>query len=129
MSEKLKVRLLLTSIVIVLTAALGMSQNFTHSPKVISTTPTESKSKEIKIKNSGEIPEVFIVYRYHDGQHYWEEIGSVSVFSNTEGKFYVEPKWHYGFNVEGKRPIKIGSSSKKWKVKYRGGDYDDDVHD
>ena len=128
MSEKIKVRLLFLAIAIVAFAATGFSQNFTHSPKVISTFPTDTKSKEIKIKNSGEIPEVFIIYRYHDGQHYWEEIGSVSVFSNTEGKFYVDPKFHYGFNVEGKRPIKIGSDNKKWVVKYRRGEYDSDDH-
>jgi len=103
----------------------AQSQNYTHDQKVISTMPTETKSFEIKIKNEGEIPEVFIIYKYIPGDHFWQKIGSVSVFSMTEAKFYVEKGPNYGFNVEGRRPIKIGADEKKWRVKYHKG-YDEE---
>jgi len=104
---------------------IGETKNYTHDPKVISTVPTETKGREIKIKNESEIPEVFIIYKYNPGDHYWEKIGSVSVFSMTEAKFYVEKGPNYGFNVEGRRPIKIGADEHKWKVKYHKG-YDEE---
>ena len=116
----------LICLVFLFVSFISISQNYTNDPKTISLVPTESKGKEIKVKNWLDIPEIFIIYAYQDGQHYWKQIGTVTVFAFTEGKFYVEKGFHYGYNVDGKRPIKIGSDEIKWKVKYHRGDYDDD---
>jgi len=124
-NEAIKTKLLFLLLFIVGLAACSFSQNYTHDPKVISTVPTETKSFEIKIKNGSDIPEIFIIYKYVPGDHFWQKIGSVSVFSMTEAKFYVEKGPNYGFNVEGKRPIKIGADEKKWRVKYHRG-YDEE---
>ena len=113
---------ILTLLFILLTSVV-ISQNYSHDPKVISTILTESKNKEIKIKNESSIPEIFIVYKFGKGDRYWKKIGSVSVFSMTEAKFYVEKDGTYGFNVEGRKPIKIGSSETRYKVRQK--DFED----
>lgn len=101
---------------IVFVTITASAQNFSHDPKVISIIPTETKGKEIKIKNESHLPEVFIIYKHRPEDKYWEKIGSVSVFQMTEAKFYVEKGFTYGFNIEGKRPIKLGSDE-KWEVR------------
>lgn len=117
--------ILFTALFIIVTCAITFGQCSSNSPKFIATIPTEAKSKEIVIKNQSKIPEIFIVYRAKNSSAYWEKIGSVSIFSMTEGKFYVEPGYLYAFNVEGERPIKIGSEDEKWKVRDRDREYHD----
>lgn len=95
---------------------IGISQNFSNDPKVISIIPTEGKSKEIKIKNDSKYAEVFIIYCCNNTDKYWKKIGSVSIFQLTEGKFFVQEGFNYAFNISGKRPISIGSN-KEWKVR------------
>jgi hypothetical protein len=119
---------ILTLLFVLATSAL-ISQNYSHDPKVISTIVTESKSKEIKIKNESTIPEIFIIYKFKKGDRYWKKIGSVSVFSMTEAKFYVEKDGTYGFNVEGRRPIKIGSSETRYKIKQKDFEDSDNFRD
>lgn len=124
MKTAFKIRLFLLMITFLGIAACGSAQSFTNDPKTVSTIPTDTKTHEIKIKNKSDFPEIFIVYKYNDGDHYWEKVGSVSVFSLTEAKFFVDKTGHYGFNVEGKRPIRIENQNEKWKVKYRRGDHE-----
>lgn len=89
-----------------------------NDPKMISIIATDTKSVEIKVKNDEGYPEIYIMYRYKPGDSHWARIGSVSIFPNTEAKFFVEPGYQYGYNVENKEPKKIGSKEKKWKVHY-----------
>ena len=96
---------------------IGWSQNYSHDPKTISPIPTESKSLMIEVKNLSEFPEVFIIYRHDNSDKFWQRIGSISVFGNTVGKFYVEKGFIYGKAVEGKRPHKLGSDLPKWEVR------------
>jgi hypothetical protein len=104
------------TLLFVLVASALISQNFSHDPKVISILPTESKTKEIKIKNESKFAEVFVVWCHDNTQKYWTRVGTVSVFQMTEGKFFVKDGLSYGYNLEDRRPIPIGSS-KEWRVR------------
>jgi len=114
--ENLKRTLIIMFLFVVFVTITASAQNYSNDPKTISVMPTESKSMEIKIKNESSIPEVFIIYKHDNTQKYWDKIGSVSVFQMTEAKFYVEKGFTYGFNIEGKRPIKLGSDE-QWEVR------------
>lgn len=99
------------------------SQSYSHTPKTISTIPTDSLTQEVKIKNKYNEPIVFIIYRYKQGDSFWEEMGSVTVFSGMQAKFYVKRGYVYGAGEEGFKPRNIGPAAKKWKVEYKGSEY------
>lgn len=115
-TKNLKIAMITMFLFIVFTAITCRAQNFSNDPKMISVMTTESKSKEIKIKNNSKYAEVFIIYKADNTQKYWTRIGSVSVFQRTLGKFYVEPGFNYAYNLEDHRPIPIGSDT-EWKVR------------
>jgi hypothetical protein len=100
------------------------AQSFSHTPKTISTIPTDSLSQEVKIKNPYKEPVVIICYRFRAGDQYWEEIGSVTVFPNMQAKFFMKKGFVYGGAEENFAPKRFGPIAKKYKVKKRDYDYD-----
>ena len=99
------------------------AQSFSHTPKTISTIPTDSLSQEIKIKNPFKEPVVVIVYKFKHGDMYWEEIGSVTIFPGMLSKFYVKKGFIYGGAEEGIEPKRFSPAAKKYKVKKRDYEY------
>jgi len=114
--ENLAKTLVLMFLFIASTVLTVSAQNFSHDPKVISIMPTDNKTKEIKIKNESKFAEVFVVWCHDNTQKYWTRVGTVSVLQMTEGKFFVKDGLSYGYNLEDRRPIPIGSD-KEWRVR------------
>lgn len=106
-------------VLLLLVVSFVNAQSYSHTPKTVATIPTDSLAQEIKILNPFKESVVHIVYRYRQGDYFWEEIGSVTIFPGMMAKFYVKKGFVYGSGEEGDEPKRLGPAAKKWKVKYK----------